>query len=1433
MKALKNLKTWIVTAALLMAGAPAWGQVFVTQVCVPPEPGCYCNDGPSGNVECRKYGLQDEGFYIRAWAGMGTVPKIRVNMSHISNTPPNIGIPECWDIVNNSGTEYFVPTSTRSEWNSFKLAALGGSFPGVTLTQCPVCGDGICTNTTTYWGFIEGCGSNDSMLGSPQTGDPMCNQDCGACPIVCGDGFCAAGAEHCTGGAGAGYNPCVECGSCSCGDAYYDCTGQCGTCPSCSPCCGDGTCDSGSGEDGITCAADCAAPVCGDTICNGTEDPCTCPGDCTVDVCGDGCCGATESCGADDTAPSCNSDCGACSCTGAVPINATLCSGDATGLTADTPNTSVLTCTAGTKCEYVCDSYADLVSGECRYCWDPTLNACYDIQPACAGYADCPAALTDGCTTVGANCRYNYTGDCSINPCGDEYTCGNCSFTCQGSVPANASLCPGDGSGVARGTNITLVAACTGGTKCEYICDTGYYYSGGVCVPYVCTGAVPANSTLCAGDDAGLMADTPRTAVNACTAPDKCEYQCDPGYQAVGNTCVPYVCTGPIDQFSQLCCVDYDMDMVCDPDDEGLSADTPRTLVDACTQPVKCEYVCRANYTRVGTTCVPDYMCLDPQPANATLCPDGSGYDDWDLTADTPKTAVETGACTAGTKCEYECLAGYIVDGNNCRLPMCTGSVAANATLCPGDDSGLAVDTAYTTVASCTGGTYCETTCDDGYQVNGANSCRANQCTGAVPANAEYCSGDDSNIPGNADVAVTLVAACSGGTKCETICSAGFELDVPGTSCVVEVFDCLGTPDPNATLCPGDDAGLLVDTPITTVAACTGGTMCEYTCNSGYHDSGVNQCDDNVCTGAVPANADLCAGDDTGIPGNADVTRSLVTSCTAGTWCEYTCGDGYHYDTGVCVPNVCTGAVPANSGLCPGDDTGIAGNADVARSLVPFCTAGTWCEYTCSDGYNYDTGVCDLNQCTGSVPANATLCAGDDTGLTGNSDVVRTAVGTCTAGVFCEYQCDDGYHESGGVCDPNVCIGAAPANASLCAGDDTSIPGNANVTRTAAAACTAGTKCEYTCDPLYVLDAGVCRPYMCTGVVDPNSTVCPGDDTGLSADTPRTTVSGCTGGTMCEYTCDSGYHDAGVNQCDANVCTGAPPLNAAICLGDDTNIPGNGDLALTLVPACTPGTWCEYACDDGYHLESGACAVNVCTGTIPINATVCTGDEANISGNSNVARTVVSSCTATKCEYTCDDGFNYNGSDCESLNQCIGAVPADATLCPGDDANIGGNSDVTRTVVPACTAGTKCEYTCVDTHHEDAGACIANVCLPPSYTNASYCSGDDSNVPGGADMVSQLVITCSATKCEYECDSGYSVNGGICEPDGEWIRVGLYLGQPAFSPACGDPFSGYPGYTLDRGDPCPASFLGDVYDCFDETIPGVGNRVELQCHQKL
>ncbi len=58
----------------------------------------------------------------------------------------------------------------------------------------------------------------------------------------------------------------------------------------------------------------------------------------------------------------------------------------------------------------------------------------------------------------------------------------------------------------------------------------------------------------------------------------------------------------------------------------------------------------------------------------------------------------------------------------------------------------------------------------------------------------------------------------------------------------------------------------------------------------------------------------------------------------------------------------CQGAVPAHASLCPGDDTGLPEAA--TNTPVEGCTAARFCEYQCNAGYVYDSGECALDTST-------------------------------------------------------------------------------------------------------------------------------------------------------------------------------------------------------------------------------------------------------------------------------------------------------------------------------------------------------------------------------------------------------------------------------------------------------------------------------------
>ncbi|EKD58524.1 MAG: hypothetical protein ACD_56C00110G0017 [uncultured bacterium] len=170
--------------------------------------------------------------------------------------------------------------------------------------------------------------------------------------------------------------------------------------------------------------------------------------------------------------------------------------------------------------------------------------------------------------------------------------------------PANATMCDGDSIGFFLDTSSTVVDSCSSplgsNPKCEFKCNAGYVKSGNSCVPiiYTCIN-YPSHASVCPADISGLVANQDAIAVNTCSVPQgsdpKCEYKCDTGYVAVGNSCVlqTFSCTGSIPSNATLCAGD----------DTGLSTDQSRTSVDSCTA-AKCEYACNAGYGLSGGACL-------------------------------------------------------------------------------------------------------------------------------------------------------------------------------------------------------------------------------------------------------------------------------------------------------------------------------------------------------------------------------------------------------------------------------------------------------------------------------------------------------------------------------------------------------------------------------------------------------------------------------------------------------------------------------------------------------------------------------------------------------------------------------------------------------------------------------------------------------------
>ncbi|MEK7153295.1 MAG: fibronectin type III domain-containing protein, partial [Patescibacteria group bacterium] len=113
------------------------------------------------------------------------------------------------------------------------------------------------------------------------------------------------------------------------------------------------------------------------------------------------------------------------------------------------------------------------------------------------------------------------------------------------------------------------------------------------------------------------------------------------------------------------------------------------------------------------------------------------------------------------------------------------------------------------------------------------------------------------------------------------------------------------------------------------------------------------------------------------------------------------------------------------------------------------------------------------------------------------------------------------------------------------------------------------------------------------------------------------------------------------------------------------------------------------------------------------------------------------------------------------LFSCTGTTPSNAGLCSGDDASL--TADTAKTLVSSC-GSPKCEYTCNSGYTLSGGSCvpITYSCTGTTPSNANLCSGDDALLT--ADTAKTLVSSCGSPKCEYTCNSGYVLSGGSCMP---------------------------------------------------------------------
>lgn len=192
---------------------------------------------------------------------------------------------------------------------------------------------------------------------------------------------------------------------------------------------------------------------------------------------------------------------------------------------------------------------------------------------------------------------------------------------------------------------------------------------------------------------------------------------------------------------------------------------------------------------------------------------------------------------------------------------------------------------------------------------------------------------------------------------------------------------------------------------------------------------------------------------------------------------------------------------------------------------------------------------------------------------------------------------------------------------------------------------------------------------------------------GTQADPWKWICCGANGGNPCYGMACNTYHywqyDASVanyyGKCVPYACQGVLPTNAAVWYGDNIDLLNN--TISYSYSASNTGTMCQFYCNSGYIWKDGAC-VNAysCQGTVPANASMFDKDNVGLTVNTDYSYSP--SDTGTRCQYSCNAGYTWNGT-----NTCIKNPTVDLTANP-PSVSPGGFPTLSWTVTDAtsCTA---------------------------------------------------------------------------------------------------------------------------------------------------
>ncbi|MDD2766485.1 MAG: fibronectin type III domain-containing protein [Candidatus Moranbacteria bacterium] len=370
--------------------------------------------------------------------------------------------------------------------------------------------------------------------------------------------------------------------------------------------------------------------------------------------------------------------------------------------------------------------------------------------------------------------------------------------------------------------------------------------------------------------------------------------------------------------------------------------------------------------------------------------------------------------------------------------------------------------------------------------------------------------------------------------------------------------------------------------------------------------------------------------------------------------------------------------------------------------------------------------------------------------------------------------------------------------------------------------------------------------YSCTGIVPTNATMFANDDVSLNADTPYSYWATDTG-TRCQYSCNGGYNWNG-SSCVAVL---PAPATVSVSAGDCQS-----DTLTALWSPVTGATGYDIQIDGGTWIQRGyyatgytfrklipesshvvsvrarniagpgpekvatpspvivgrrpgnQCETKICQGSVPVNATMFANDNVNLTADTPYSYWATD--TGTRCQYSCNGGYNWNGSSCvlppTPTYSCTGTIPANASMFVSDNVGLSAN---TPYAYSATNTAPRCQFSCNGGFTWSGGSCVA-----PTYSCTSFPSHAmawNSLTPGANTPYTYSATDPGSVACKFQCASGYTWNGSTCG-----------FVSPACTPSCDRGNSFCTGKTYDDSNGCGTNNCNGTRYCdfnWKETVP--------------